>query len=69
MQQFSVVEKVGIEKALFNLPQGHPARSAFAEGRSLVEIAHSAGSHPEVMTALLELNVARDRRLRVTDDH
>ena len=69
MQQFTIVEKVTIETALFSLPQEHPARRAFREGRSLVEIAHFAGSNSGVMRTLLELNVDHDRRLRSRTHH
>lgn len=49
---------------LSRLPPAHPARRAFREGRSLVDIAHRVeGMQPDVLKPLLELHLAQRRRL------
>lgn len=49
-------------RILSGLPDGHPALVALAAGRPLIEIAHELQNAPDLMHAMLELNIAHARR-------
>jgi hypothetical protein len=64
MSELNESEARQVKEILKALPHGHPAHTAYREGRSLIDIEHCVtGMQPEVLGALLQLNVARRRRL------
>ena len=69
MDVLTDLERQKVRALLSRFPRDYPARVAWQQGQSLVDIAHNVeGMQPETLRELLHLNMLSQRRLRAHRD-